>query len=60
MNKLNVMNNFLNIRPYAPNLGAIITNIDLSIDLSDAELKSIRDSFHKFQVLFFQNQYQGI
>jgi taurine dioxygenase len=56
MNKLNVMNNFLNIKPYAPNLGAVITNIDLSIDISDAELKGIRDAFHKFQVLFFQNQ----
>jgi taurine dioxygenase len=56
MNKLNVMNNFLNIKPYAPNLGAVITNIDLSIDISDAELKGIRDAFNKFQVLFFQNQ----
>ena len=56
MNKLNVMNNFLNIKPYAPNLGAVITNIDLSIGISDAELKGIRDAFHKFQVLFFQNQ----
>ena len=56
MNKLNVMNNFLNIKPYAPNLGAVITNIDLSIDISDAELKGIRDAFHKFHVLFFQNQ----
>jgi taurine dioxygenase len=56
MNKLNVMNNFFNIKPYAPNLGAVITNIDLSIDISDAELKGIRDAFHKFQVLFFQNQ----
>ena len=56
MNKLNVMNNFLNIKPYAPNLGAVITNIDLSIGISDAELKGIRDAFHKFQVIFFQNQ----
>ena len=56
MNKLNVMNNFLNIKPYAPNLGAVITNIDLSIGISDAELKGIRDAFNKFQVLFFQNQ----
>ena len=56
MNKLDVMNNTLNIKPFAPNLGAVITNVDLSNDINDAELKSIRDAFHKFQVLFFQNQ----
>ena len=56
MNKLDVMNNSLNIKPFAPNLGAVITNVDLSNDINDAELQGIRDAFHKFQVLFFQNQ----
>ena len=56
MNKLDVINNSLNIKPFAPNLGAVITNVDLSNDINDAELKGIRDAFHKFQVLFFQNQ----
>ena len=56
MNKLDIMNNSLNIKPFAPNLGAVITNIDLSNDINDAELIGIRDAFHKFQVLFFQNQ----
>lgn len=56
MNKLDVMNNSFNIKPFAPNLGAVITNIDLSNDINDAELHGIRDAFHKFQVLFFQNQ----
>ena len=42
MNKLDVMNNSLNIKPFAPNLGAVITNVDLSNDINDAELKSIR------------------
>ena len=56
MNKLDVINNSLNIKPFAPNLGAVITNIDLSNDINDAELQGIRDAFHKFQVLFFQNQ----
>ena len=56
MNKLDVMNNSLNIKPFAPNLGAVITNVDLSNDINDVELKGIRDAFHKFQVLFFQNQ----
>ena len=56
MNKLDVMNNSLNIKPFAPNLGAVITNVNLSNDINDAELKGIRDAFHKYQVLFFQNQ----
>ena len=56
MNKLDVMNNSFNIKPFAPNLGAVITNVDLSNDINDVELKGIRDAFHKFQVLFFQNQ----
>ena len=55
MNKSDVINS-LNIKPFAPNLGAVITNVDLSNDINDAELKGIRDAFHKFQVLFFQNQ----
>ena len=55
MNKLDVINS-LNIKPFAPNLGAVITNVDLSNDINDVELKGIRDAFHKFQVLFFQNQ----
>lgn len=56
MNKLDVMNNSFNIKPFAPNLGAVITNVDLSNDINDAELRGIRDAFHKYQVLFFQNQ----
>ena len=56
MNTLDVMNNSFNIKPFAPNLGAVITNVDLSNDINDAELKGIRDAFHKYQVLFFQNQ----
>ena len=56
MNKLDVINNSFNIRPFAPNLGAVITNIDLSNDITDSDLKGIRDAFHNFQVLFFQNQ----
>ena len=56
MNKLDVMNNSFNIKPFAPNLGAVITNVNLSNDINDAELKGIRDAFHKYQVLFFQNQ----
>ncbi|MDB2388693.1 TauD/TfdA family dioxygenase, partial [Alphaproteobacteria bacterium] len=39
-----------------PNLGAIITGIDLSNSISNTEIRIIKDAFHKFQVLFFQNQ----
>ncbi len=56
MNKLDLVNNSFNIKPFAPNLGAVITNVNLSNDINDAELKGIKDAFHKFQVLFFQNQ----
>ena len=28
----------------------------MSLDITDLQLKGIRDAFHKFQVLFFQNQ----
>ena len=56
MNKLDVINNSFNIKPFAPNLGAVITNVDLSNDINDEELKGIIDAFYKYQVLFFQNQ----
>lgn len=56
MNKLDEMNNGFNIKPFAPNLGAVITNVDLSNDINDEELKGIIDAFYKYQVLFFQNQ----
>ena len=56
MTKKIIQKNCLNIKPFAPNLGAVITDIDLSNDINDAELTFIRDAFHKFQVLFFQNQ----
>ena len=56
MNKLDEMNNGFKIKPFAPNLGAVITNVDLSNDINDVELKGIIDAFHKYQVLFFQNQ----
>ena len=45
-------------KPYSPNLGAVITGIDLSKPISDTELNFIKDTFHKFQVLFFQEQHE--
>jgi len=48
-------NDFI-VKPYAPNLGAIITGVDLANDLSEKELENIKNAFHDYQVLFFQNQ----
>jgi len=44
------------VKPYSPNLGAVITGLDLSKSISEIEFKFIEDAFHKFQVLFFQEQ----
>lgn len=41
---------------YSPNLSAVITGLDLSKCISDNEIKFIKNSFHEFQVLFFQEQ----
>jgi taurine dioxygenase len=46
------------VKPYSPNLGAVITGIDLSKTISDSEINFIKNAFHKFQVLFFQEQYE--
>ena len=56
MKKTFTQKNSLNIKPFAPNLGAVITDIDLSNKITQLELEGIRDAFHKYQVLFFQNQ----
>ena len=56
MKKIYDSKNDIIVKPFAPNLGAIITGIDLSNSISDTEIRIIKDAFHKFQVLFFQNQ----
>ena len=56
MKKIYDSKNDIIVKPFAPNLGAIITGIDLSNSISDTEVRIIKDAFHKFQVLFFQNQ----
>lgn len=56
MKKIYDSKNDITVKPFAPNLGAIITGIDLSNSISDTEVRIIKDAFHKFQVLFFQNQ----
>ena len=58
MKKQVVRNQNVSIKPYAPNIGAIITGIDLSKEISISELKIIKDAFHKFLVIFFQEQFE--
>ena len=46
----------INVKPYAPNIGGVVTGVDLSKDISDYEQNFIKEAFHKYQVLFFQEQ----
>ena len=55
-NMINSSNNKITIKPYAPNIGAIITGIDLSKEITNSEQNIIKDAFHKYLVIFFQKQ----
>ena len=46
----------IKIQKFSPNLGAIITDVDLSKGVNDNQFKDIEKAFLKYQVLFFQNQ----
>ncbi|MDA9648970.1 TauD/TfdA family dioxygenase [Alphaproteobacteria bacterium] len=56
MNESNNLNKEITVKPYAPNIGGVVTGVDLSKDISDNELNFIKKAFYKFQVLFFQQQ----
>ena len=56
MNELKSINNKIIVKPYSPNLGGIVTGVDLSKEILDSELSFIKDAFNQYQVLFFQNQ----
>ena len=56
MKKISDLSKEINVKPYAPNIGGVITGVDLSKDISDYELNFIKEAFHKYQVLFFQQQ----
>lgn len=43
-------------KPFAPNLGAEITGVDLSQTISEAEFSEIEAAFLAYQVLFFKDQ----
>ena len=56
MNEIGNLNNEITVKPYAPNIGGVITGVDLSNDISDHEVSFIKKAFLKYQVLFFQQQ----
>mgnify|MGYP003326218815 FL=1 len=56
MKKISDLSKEINVKPYAPNIGGVITGVDLSKDISDYEQNFIKEAFHKYQVLFFQEQ----
>ena len=56
MNQLKSIDNKIVVKPYSPNLGGVVTGIDLSKEISNSELDFIKDAFNQYQVLFFQNQ----
>ena len=58
MNELKSIDNKIIVKPYSPNLGGVITGIDLSKPISNSELKFIKKAFNQFQVLFFQQQFE--
>ena len=43
-------------KPFAPNLGAEIFNVDLSKPIKDEQFEEIHHAFLQYQVLFFKNQ----
>ena len=56
MKEISDLRKEINVKPYAPNIGGVITGVDLSKDISDYEQNFIKEAFHKYQVLFFQEQ----
>ena len=56
MKEISDLSKEINVKPYAPNIGGVITGVDLSKDISDYEKNFIKEAFHKYQVLFFQEQ----
>ena len=56
MKEIRDLSKEINVKPYAPNIGGVIKGVDLSKDISDYEQNFIKEAFHKYQVLFFQEQ----
>ena len=58
MNELQSVDKKILVKQYSPNLGGIVTGLDISKSLSISELKFIKKAFNQFQVLFFQQQFE--
>ena len=56
MNELQSVDKKILVKQYSPNLGGVVTGLDISKPLSIPELKFIKKAFNQFQVLFFQQQ----
>tara|TARA_B100001250_G_scaffold139215_1_gene119218 strand:+ start:116 stop:433 length:318 start_codon:yes stop_codon:yes gene_type:complete len=56
MNNLEKLKKEMTILPYSPSLEGVVTGIDLSKPLVEAELEQVHEAFLKYQVLFFQEQ----
>ena len=56
MKEISDLSKEINVKPYAPSIGGVITGVDVSKDISDYEQNFIKEAFHKYQVLFFQEQ----
>jgi len=56
MNELQSVDKKILVKQYSPNLGGVVTGLDISKPLSIPELKFIKKAFNQFQVLFFQKQ----
>ena len=46
----------IHVKPYSPNIGAVVKGIDLASGISGTEFKTIHQAFLEHQVLFFQDQ----
>jgi len=55
-----VSDNKIIVKPYSPNLGGVVTGIDLSKEISNSELDFIKDAFNQYQVLFFQGKQYSV
>jgi alpha-ketoglutarate-dependent sulfate ester dioxygenase len=46
----------LQVTPLSGWTGALITGVDLSVPLTDAEIRAVRAALHKWKVVFFRDQ----
>lgn len=46
----------IKVSPYSPHIGAVITDIDLTKELSQTQIEEVKRAFIQFQVLFFRDQ----